>query len=108
MSRGRKFQNDFRTLCRRYFQSRLSGTTRDEPRDGISQIVGSTLRFDRSRSLVSLVAKTLFPSHNLEVDSTRFLRASTVSQFVLQNVALHFSDDNPSQPGQVVEQGGIA
>lgn len=108
MSRGRRCRNDFRTLCRRYFQSRLSGTTRDELGDGISRIVGSTPRFDDSRSLVSLVAKTLFPSHNLEVDSARFLRAFTVSQFVLQNLALHFSDDNPSQPGPVVEQGGIA
>jgi hypothetical protein len=49
------------------------------------------------------VAKKLLPSHNPAVDSTRLLRA-----FVLQNVALHFSDDKPSHRGQLKKQGGIA
>jgi hypothetical protein len=36
-----------------------------------------------------------------------FLRAFTLSPFVLQNVTLHFSDDNPSHRGQAEKPGGI-
>jgi hypothetical protein len=57
---------------------------------------------------VHRVAKKLFPSHNPVADSRHFLRAFTFSLFVLQNVALNFSDGNPSQRSQAEKQGGIA